>query len=480
MSLSIEEVDKRLRFGNPSSKIPAYLVWSLTLIYWGLGTYWIIKSIMSSSPLLVGFITLLSKELIPLITSNMSLITTYLALLISVIFITSFILLILIKKIARIILMVILILSLIFDLAVGIISLFFGNLIFGVISFATAFVLIFIMLKYWDRIKFVGRLVELSSSIVLHEKGTILATVLSMIINSYTLITMSFANLFIADYIVAITGTTEYGYYTWIILEFFGLWTITFIATFFNAVIVGITHDWYRSPSVDVASFNRGLRRASKVQGGIAIYAFVVSILRILIEIARSQARSQRGRGGAGVITAALAMFIAFILGIALELFRFFSFFIVPAMVIRETGFKDGFKESLNKLRDLFIEVIASEIGFGKVAGFFTFIYLTLLGGIGYVIGAYVLTPIFLIQYNVPAITVGIISAVIFFLVGLIPASVIFSTLSVVFNTLLYEYGVDLEFAKRGESLPRNMPSDIEEEFMEILRKRGISIPLSP
>jgi len=319
---------------------------------------------------------------------------------------------------------------------------------------------------------------ELSSSVVLREKGTILSTLLSIVINFYTLITMSFTNLFIADYVLMITRNTEYGYYTWIILEFFGLWTITFIATFFNAIIVGITHDWYRSPNVDVASFGRGLKRASKVQDGLAIYAFIVSVLKILVEIAKSQAKSQKERGGAGAVLAALAMLIAYILDIALELFRFFSFFIVPAMVIRETHFKDGFRESLSKLRDLFIEVIASEIGFGKVAGFFAFMYLMLLGGIGYVIGAYVVTPIFLIQYNVPAMTVGIVSAAIFFLVGLIPASMIFGTLSVVFNTLLYEYGVDLEFARRGEFLPRNMPSDVEKEFVEILKGRGISIPL--
>ncbi len=480
MSIPIDEIDRKLRFGNPSSKLPAYIVWFITFLYWGIGTYWIIKNLMNPSPMLISFTALFSTNILPLITSNAPLIITYVTILVSIIFIASFLLLILIRKTAKLILLLMLVISLIFDVVIGVALLFFGNLEIAVITLFFGILLGFIMLKYWDRVKFVGRLMELSSSVILREKGTISSTLLSMIINSYTLLTMSFTNLLIADYVLSLTGNTQYGYYAWIIMEFFGLWSLTFVATFFNAIIVGITHDWYRSPNMDVASFSRGLRRASKVQGGIAIYAFIVSVLKILVEIAKSQAKSQEERGGAGAILAALAMLLSRILDIALELFKFFTFFIVPAMVIRETNFKDGFKESLHKLRDLFIEVIVSEIGFGKVAAFFAFMYLILLGGFGYVIGSYVLTPIFLIQYNVPATTVGTLSAAIFILAGLIPASVIFSTLSVVFNTLLYEYGIDIEFARKRESLPRNMPKDVEREFLHILEKRGISIPISP
>jgi len=148
LSLSIEEVDRKLRFGNPSSRLPAYFVWLLTLIYWGTGTYWIIRNLIEASPLVVSFVTLLSKELMPLITKNISLIVTYLTIIVSIVFIASFILLILVRKVARVILMIMLILSLVFDSIVGIASLFFGSLEFGVISLVIAFILGFIMFRY--------------------------------------------------------------------------------------------------------------------------------------------------------------------------------------------------------------------------------------------------------------------------------------------------------------------------------------------
>lgn len=213
MSMSIEEIDIKLRFGNPSSKVPAHISWFLTLVYWGVGTYWIIKNLIEASPFIIAVLAVFSSIVAPVIVKNAPLITTYITLLISIVFIMSFLLLLLIRNIARIILMIVLVLSLIFDISVGSILLVTGNVIFGGISLAFALILGFILVRYWERIKFVGRLMELSSSVVLREKGTILSTVLSMIISSYTLLTMSFTNILISDLIISFTGSTEYAFY---------------------------------------------------------------------------------------------------------------------------------------------------------------------------------------------------------------------------------------------------------------------------
>ena len=464
MELSIEEVDAKIRIGKPSSSLPAYIAWVVTGAYWVIGTCWMIMTIRGHSELVAVVLSAIAM-LAPTLLANMPLIVSYITMLFGVIFVSSFILILLIRKLARIVLIIVVFLSIIFNLAVGVIIMIFANVFAGAFMLIVGIIMLVLTIKYFSRVKFTGRLMEMSAAVLLREKGTISATVISMIINTYTLISMIFTSIFVGDMTYKLVGNIDYAGIAVLISIFLGLWSVAFVSTFFNGVIVGITHDWYRSPQVDVASFNRGLKRALRVQGGLAIYAFIMSILRMLVEYAKSK------KGVAASIVTA-------ILGITEEVIRFLTFYMVPAMVIREVGFKDGFKDSVHKLRDLFIETIISQIGFGKVALIFTVLYLTLLGSFGYIIGAYVMTPIFLARYNISAFAVGVMSGVIYIIVGLVPASVIFGTLTVVFNAMLYEFGIDLEFAKRGETLPKRMPKDVEQEFIKVLEERGIRLEL--
>ncbi len=460
-NISIEEVDEKLKLGSPPSKVPAIIAWIVVIFFWVSGTGIAIYYIILNFNLVVSILALLGVG-IQAISNYSSLIITYVLIMLAVVLAAIIFLLLMIRKFAREVLLIIILLAIGFYFVLGVIMLLVRS-IAGVLPIVIGGVLLLIFLKYRRRISLLGSLMELSANTIIQEKGTISANIIASILGSYTFVTVSITSFFIYNYVAKFNLPDWIDVLIGFAVFLLGLWATTFIVTLFNATIVGITHDWYRSPHVDVASFRKGLKRALTVQGGIAVYAFVMSVLRVLIEYAK-----QRGGIARGIVVA--------ILRITEEIVRFLTFYIIPAMVIRVVGFKDGLKDSVHKLRDLLIETIVTRFAFGFVMFVFAFIYTIVLGAIGYVIGAYIITPIFLA--GISPVLVGVVSGVIYMIVGIVPASIIFSTLSVVLTTLIYEFGLDIEFAQKGETLPRRLPREVETEFLKILEERGLKVQL--
>ncbi|MEX0567699.1 MAG: hypothetical protein Q6363_000875, partial [Candidatus Njordarchaeota archaeon] len=257
---------------------------------------------------------------------------------------------------------------------------------------------------------------------------------------------------------------------TFIVIFFLGLWANLFLDTFFSAAIVRIVHDWYRSPEVDVASFKKGIKEAWEVAGNLAKYALVFALLSLLIQMAKSYAKKGRGAG------AIAAKFVAWILQLTEDVLKFLGFYMIPAMVIRKTGFRKSLEDSIHKLRDLFIETLAGMFGFEIVLGIIAFIVSTIFGVLGYFVGIYVFSPLFGIPTGAEFVA-GIISAFAFFFLSLIPIGIATSAVSVSWKTILYEYGLDIEYAMQGTFLPARLPGDVREMFRETLEKKGVTIP---
>ncbi|NIQ04169.1 MAG: CTL/SLC44 family protein [Candidatus Korarchaeota archaeon] len=459
---SIEEVNSALEFKErPPSRMWGIILWLITFVFWGVGLYVIVSALLHVE---TGAIALIGSLVLPVISENIQFIVIVASLLALISLIGGFFLLKLIHKGAREVTLLVFgglpILFLILGVIVFVLTeTFVPSLIF--IAIGGGGIVLFIVFK--ERLEIVGRALELSAEAIVDEPGQLLATFISAILGFWTAISWALTLAAVWGWMTPLVADTRILYVIEIVLSFFGFWILMFQKYFWDAVIVGIVHNWYRSPSVDVASFGRSFSRASHVMGGIVSFAFVMSILRALVATAR------KGKGLS-------ARIIAGMLGIAASIIRFLGFFALPAIVIRNTGFKKGFKDSVNKLRDLFIEVLASAFGFGLVLAVFALIISIFYGGIGYFLGAYFFATI-LGGVTAPNVLLGLVSAIGFWIIGLIPTSLIFSTLTTTFNTILYEFGVDLEFGEQGIELPKRLPEELKNYFTEKLKEEGHTVP---
>ena len=463
-SMNIDEVDSIVRLGNPSSKIPAYIAWLITVAVWAIGAYGLYQAILGN----LAIISVLIAGLSAFISKAYVFLALYGILILLVAIVGSFLLLYLVKIAARVVLYIVFAIMPLILIGTGALFLIMGSVVGGLISIITGIFAYGILLFYRKRLSLAGRAMQLSAQAILDEKGTILAMVIASIFGMVTFVMLSFASTYVGDYVYAYTSNSDYGIYAGIITFFLGSWSIAFVSYLMNGTVAGIVHDWYRSPNVDVASFNKGLKRALKVQGGIALYALLMVTLRFIVEYLRGRARKSGGLGD--LVAAGMASLIT-------DIIKLITIYAIPAMVIRETGFKDGIKDSYHKLKDLFIETLASSFGFGFVIAIFGIIITVFYGAVGYLIGAYVIFPI-ATAYLIPGTSflIGIISAISFILIGLIPTILIFNALGIAFTTILYEFGLDIEFSEKGIMLPRRLPEDIEREFKEVLAAKGISL----
>ncbi|MGQ4892128.1 MAG: hypothetical protein ACP6IP_06530 [Candidatus Njordarchaeia archaeon] len=463
-SMKIDEVDSIIRLGNPSSKIPAYLAWLITLAIWAVGSYGLYQALLGN----LAIIGVLMASLAAFISKAYMFLILYGVLILLVAIIGSFILLYLVKVAARVVLYIVFAIMPLILIGSGALFLYMGSTYGGLISIITGLFAFTILLFYRNRLSLAGRAMQLSAQAILDEKGTILAMFIASIFGMATFVMLSFASTYIGDYVYFYTRNSDYGVYAGAVTFFLGSWSIAFVSYLMNGTVAGIVHDWYRSPHVDVASFGKGLKRALKVQGGIALYALLMVTLRFIVEYLKSKARKSGAL--ADVVAAGVASLLS-------DIIKLLTIYAIPAMVVRETGFKEGVKDSYHKLKDLFIETLASSFGFGFVIAIFGIIITVFYGVVGYLIGAYVIFPI-ATAYLIPGtpLLVGIVSAISFILIGLIPTILIFNTLGIAFTTILYEFGLDIEFSKKGISLPRRLPEDIEREFKETLAAKGISL----
>lgn len=473
--MNIEEVDKILALEEvPPSKGLAYFMWAVILFFWIYGGAMIAISIASVWDIITTIFSGISETLLkysPIIIGGLAVL--FLLMLVSAILYLK-----ILHKIARELLHV-------FYIGLGLILLLLGGavvviggsdaLVGGVILLVIGLGVLLLYAVFRQRIDLAGRMIEVSAKAVNDEKGAILAVIIKAIVVFWTSITWAITLYTgIAYTYLATLGMSESTQnailaVVSIVLLFLGIWSLYYLDLFFNAVIVRIIHDWYRSPQVDVASLKKGLAKAFEVSGSLAKFAIVYATLYLLIQMARSYAAKGKG---AGRIAAAI---VARILDITEDVIRFLGFYAVPAIVIRKAGFKDAFKDSIHKLRDLFIETLAGSFAFGLVTGFIAFLSASLIGGLGFLLGYLVFSPLFnLTNY---ALIIGVASGVAFFIIAMIPIGFATTAVSIAWKTMLYEYGLDIEFAMKGIYLPSRLPEDLKAKFSEILAQKGISVP---
>jgi len=367
--MSIDEVDEILALKEElPSKASAYIVLGFTILFWVTGGFFIAMFLQGAAPAMAGVVQSLAG-LVLRWDVMLIIIIVFIVMLFA-----AFLYLYLVYKFAREILM-----GLYLLLGLGLLGL--GGLlayinpdamIVGIIFAICGFVVLVLFLIFKERISLAGRMIELSAKAVWDEKGTMSLIVVKALLIAWTVVTWVISLVFWTFTTYAMLEGFEYqgvvALVVGLILFFAGLWSLTFLDTFFNAAIVRIIHDWYRSPEVDVASVKKGLKKAWEVSGSLAKYAFIFALLSFIIHLARSYSRRGRGRG------AIAARIVAWVTGFTQDVLKFLGFYMIPAMVIRRVGFKTAFRDSIHKLRDLFVETLAGMYGFEIVLGFLAFI----------------------------------------------------------------------------------------------------------
>jgi len=466
--MSIEEVDRILQLQEAPSKAAAYIVLIATIYLWAMGYGFLAYMIGTAWGDLSSTLGGLAGTLV----NYLPMIAAIVVGVFIIMLIASLIYLKLIEALAREFLIAFYILLGIFLLGVGGFFLYTGQQVMGAIFIFLGILELILFFIFKRRIELTGRLIEVAGKAVYEEKGAISAVVIKSILVGLTFIAFIMTELATIVWIDNFLGNYEYAgliMAIWVLINaILGMWSIVFIDTFFTAVVVRITHDWYRSPHVDVASFSKGLKMAWEVAGPLAKYALVMSLLYALVHAARRQAA--RGRAGLSL------RIVAWILGVSAEVLRYLGFYVIPAIVIRKAGFISAFRDSISKLRDLFIETIAGAYAFGKVLGMIAFITALLMGGVGYIIGVAIFIPLLAIPLEY-TMTIGIVAGLAFALLALIPLGFVTSAVSAAWKTILYEYGLDIEFALRGTILPSRLPEDVKSMFNEMLAQKGVQIP---
>jgi hypothetical protein len=288
--------------------------------------------------------------------------------------------------------------------------------------------------------------------------------------------------LMVATYIAAYTYlpvflptidfTTELG--SWIFFGFQILMEIPYVFVYFtvfyvfDGVNVSIAHTWWRKEDPNLRGAMGEIR---SVAGTIIAFAGVTTLVSVAIGAVR---RSGSKRGG---IFALVGAIFARIIGM---IYRFITYFTLPAIIIEKRGLKDSIVRSAKTTWKYMVDVYIAETGvkttFSFFGGLLSLGYLVAGFAFGFIIGILlaITDPLLLI-------ILGIVFAVIFLIFAAIPSYFVFRPLNTAYNTFMFCYALDEESRfKLPSRLPKAYRDIIEEaqaEFKASGRDRHMEEP---
>jgi len=349
-------------------------------------------------------------------------------------------------------------------LFIGALSFLIGVFILAIVFVALGALFLFLVIRWKDRIRLAGSLIELSAKAVSDEPEIIGVSMIFSIF-AFTSAIVGIAGTIWIYYVSSSYFDSEtIGGILAFLYDLVYAWVVYAAMYFSNGIIVAIVDDWYRSPSKDQAWLAKGTKRVLKSVNPIIKLGFVMALLDTVARYARN-IRMEQAKKNPVLIVALIFFKIASALAYGLA--QFVTFFALPAMIIEGKGFKDSIKRSWDLIKNHFIDIIIYVSGVSGVYMFFIFIMILLYGVSGYLVGMFILVPILGISEDLMVVA-GILTAIGFLVFGFIPAYVMVRPLQVAYKTLLYEYALDRE---HGFALPSRIPEEIKEEFEAIIAK---------
>jgi hypothetical protein len=320
--------------------------------------------------------------------------------------------------------------------------------------------LLLLGLAYWQRqrLRRAGKFLEFSAHLALDEKAILGAPVIMAILSVTSLFAMGISFLEIYDLWGVYVETDQYGgstteldtvgaifamliEYCYLIL-YFGIYYVL------SGFVVSYAYDWYRDEiDPDIKTAWRDVKPVIPVILGFAfIRATIQMLLRFLRNMATREARA--GRGGIS-----LFFIIGYIVSsFAASIFRFFTYFALPAIVIKKKGLKQSIKDSADLVWDNWLQVLVSDIGVGLALFIFA-----IANAVGWAVLGIALGYFILETYEW-----AIVMGVIFLIFSFVVFTMIRMPLSVAFSTFLYAYALD---RREGFKKPSRLPQELRDEF---------------
>ncbi|MFX0113165.1 MAG: DUF6159 family protein [Candidatus Hodarchaeota archaeon] len=320
--------------------------------------------------------------------------------------------------------------------------------------------LLLLGLAYWgrQRLRRAGKFLEFSAHLALDEKAILGAPVLMAIFSVISLFAMGISFLEIYDLWGVYVETDQYGRssteldtvgaiiamlieYCFLIL-YFGIYYVL------SGFVVSYAYDWYRDEiDPDIKTAWRDVKPVIAIILGFAVIrATIQMLLRFLRRMTTSEARA--GRGGVALFFAISYIVSAF----AASIFRFFTYFALPAIVIKKKGLRQSIKDSADLVWENWLQVLIGDIGLGLALLIFA-----IANGVSWAVLGIALGYFILQTYEW-----AIIMGVIFLIFSFVAFTMIRMPLSVAFSTFLYAYALD---RREGFKKPSRLPQELRDEF---------------
>ncbi|MHA1840001.1 MAG: hypothetical protein ACTSVM_01860 [Candidatus Ranarchaeia archaeon] len=463
----MSQIDERLiEKGGVISKLPALLVFGITIAIYAIGSYSLYNYLFIENPETTTLIGSWLSTAFLVIKDNFAVFAGMAALVFGVTVLGMILVLKLLSWLGKEVMIVTTLLPPLGFLAGGA-YLYIQNYQpreLSYLALAIGAILLLIVFFIRKRISLAGDFIEFSARAVYAEPGTIAVSLffsvfaLSCFVMDYT------ASLWVWNNWVStldnfwLQAATMFGFF---VLTAWILWSALY---FSEGVIVAIVDDWYRNPEADRASVAKGVKKAWRVVGGIVWLGLIMAFFDTVGRAARSaSAKAKQTKNPVIIFGALIFRFIAWLMKWLAQILTYFA---LPAMVIERYRFGAAVKRSYKLLTENLVDVLIANTWVGGVYAFFFGGLLLFYAGAGYSIGAYIIPTIISVSIDPFFISIG--TAVSFFGFGFIPAILMLRPLLAAYKTIMYEYALDRE---SNFALPSRMSEKMRKNADSVISK---------
>ncbi|MEA2070438.1 MAG: DUF6159 family protein [Asgard group archaeon] len=371
-------------------------------------------------------------------------------------FLVGWLLLYLVSKLGHILVYAGCILTIVGGIIGGLVALIFFpgvGLMYALTAFIPAGIMIFIFAFNFQKIKRAGTFMKFTGQVILAEKRMIVAPLIVSIVSVISGLNM--IAIFAEITLVFQNSSVPYlGYILGSLATLLQL--IVYYGIFYAAEAVNTTYayEWYRKRDPDMPFCLKNVRGNF---GGIFAFGVATAVVSWVQQLLRNAAsRSSREGNIVGIILAILARILASIMGF---IYKYLTYFTLPAIVVEGREFKDGVKRSFDLIKRYYMDVLVREIGVERAIGIVQWISFFIYGVAGTVVGLilYAATSLSLAG----SLLITIIPALIF---AFVPTFFINRPMKTSYLTFIFAYAQDEETNFR---LPTRMPEELRGDLKE-------------
>ncbi len=324
------------------------------------------------------------------------------------------------------------------------IAIFFWPLgIFGLIFPFIGFIQFWIYFRRRQKIRRAGKLAEFTAQLLLEEKEMFIIPLVTAIVSLLTGILMmaTYGAMYVWLPMIGIAPDSILFFALSVLVEIPYLFVYFSLFYIFEGLNVSIAHTWFRNQDPVLRG---AIKEVNSVMGLIIRFAAVRTAVSVI------QGTIRRGSARQGGFFALIGAIFSRIIG---AVFRFITYFALPAIIIEKRGLTDSIKRSIHVTWNYLVDVYIAETGVSTVFSFFggllTLGYFAVGFLFGYVVG------ILLLADPLLGLLFGIVFAIFFMLFAAIPSYFIFRPLNTAYNTFMFAYALDEE---SGFTLPSRLP----------------------